>query len=45
MINNALTVTQVNTYIKALLDEDIHLKNIFIVGSALFSFGAYLFHT
>ena len=32
MINNALTVTQVNTYIKALLDEDIHLKNIFIVG-------------
>lgn len=29
---NALTVTQINTYIKALLDENIHLKNIYIVG-------------
>ena len=29
---NALTVTQVNTYIKAILDENVHLKNIYIVG-------------
>ena len=27
---NALTVTQVNTYIKAILDENVHLKNIYI---------------
>lgn len=31
-MNNAVTVTQVNTYIKALLDESTPLKNIFIVG-------------
>ena len=29
---NALTVSQVNTYIKAILDENVHLKNIYIVG-------------
>lgn len=29
---NALTVTQVNTYIKAILDENVHLKNIYITG-------------
>lgn len=29
---NALTVTQVNTYIKAILDENVNLKNIYIVG-------------
>lgn len=29
---NALTVTQVNTYIKAILDENVHLKQIYIVG-------------
>ena len=28
---NALTVTQVNTYIKAILDENVHLKNIYTV--------------
>lgn len=31
-MNNAVTVTQVNTYIKALLDESAPLKNIFVVG-------------
>ncbi len=32
MNTNALTVTQVNTYIKAILDENVHLKNIYITG-------------
>ncbi|MCH5320392.1 MAG: exodeoxyribonuclease VII large subunit [Eubacterium sp.] len=31
-MNNAVTVTQVNNYIKALLDESTPLKNIFVVG-------------
>lgn len=31
-MNNAVTVTQVNIYIKALLDESAPLKNIFVVG-------------
>ncbi|MDE6154963.1 MAG: exodeoxyribonuclease VII large subunit, partial [Eubacterium sp.] len=31
-MNNAVTVTQVNTYIKALLDESMPLRNIFVVG-------------
>lgn len=31
-MNNAITVTQVNNYIKSLLDESAPLKNIFIVG-------------
>ena len=31
-MNNAVTVTQVNNYIKALLDESAPLKNIFVVG-------------
>lgn len=31
-MNNAVTVTQVNNYIKALLDESKPLKNIFVVG-------------
>lgn len=31
-MNNAVTVTQVNTYIKALLDESNPLKNIYVVG-------------
>lgn len=31
-MKNAVTVTQVNYYIKSLLDESVPLKNIFIVG-------------
>lgn len=31
-MNNAVTVTQVNFYIKSLLDESAPLKNIFVVG-------------
>lgn len=31
-MNNAVTVTQVNYYIKSLLDESTPLKNIFVVG-------------
>lgn len=32
MIMNVLTVSQVNTYIKALLDEIPHIKNVYITG-------------
>lgn len=32
MSNSILTVTQVNSYVKALLDDNVHLKNLYVVG-------------